>query len=163
MEIVVRPLKKSDWVSVSEIYKAGIATGIATFETEIPNWKNWDAKHISDCRFVAEVDHHVVGFAVLAKVSERPVYKGVAEVSVYVRHAFRRNHIGEHLLKHLIEASENRGFWTLQAGIFSENTASINLHVKCGFRIVGVRKKIGRLHGIWHDNHFLERRSYKID
>ena len=159
MKIVVRPLLKSDWSSVSKIYKAGIATGIATFETECPNWEQWNAKYVSNCRIVAVNEDVVVGFGVLAPVSKRIVYRGVAEVSVYVSDDFRGNHIGETLLKQLIKGSETEGFWTLQAGIFSENKASINLHLKCGFRIVGVREKIGKLKGKWNDNHFLERRS----
>ncbi|WP_303316893.1 GNAT family N-acetyltransferase [Flavivirga abyssicola] len=163
MEIVVRPLTKSDWNSVSKIYKEGINTGIATFETEVPNWQQWDAKYVSVCRFVALVKTTVVGFTVISPVSKRHVYKGVAEVSVYISNAFKGKHIGETLLKKLIEESEASGFWTLQASIFSENIASINLHVKCGFRVIGIREKIGQLNGKWYDNHFLERRSSKID
>ncbi|TGV01787.1 GNAT family N-acetyltransferase [Flavivirga rizhaonensis] len=163
MEIVVRPLTKSDWNSVSKIYQEGINTGIATFETKVPNWQQWDAKYVSVCRLVALVKTSVVGFAVLSPVSKRHVYKGVAEVSVYVSKAFKGNHIGETLLKKLIEESEASGFWTLQASIFSENIASINLHLKCGFRVIGIREKVGQLNGKWYDNHFLERRSSKID
>ena len=163
MEIVVRTLRKSDWSSVSKIYKEGIATGIATFETEVPNWQQWDAKYFSICRFVALIEGKVVGFGVLAPVSKRHVYKGIAEVSVYVSNAFKGKHIGETLLKQLIDESETNGFWTLQASIFLENIASINLHLKCGFRVVGIREKIGQLYGTWYDNHFLERRSCKID
>jgi len=159
MKIVVRPLLKSDWDSVSKIYKEGIATGIATFETECLNWEQWDAKYLSNCRIVAVNKDIVVGFGVLAPASKRIVYRGVAEVSVYVSDDFRGKHIGETLLRQLIEDSEKDGFWTLQAGIFSENKASINLHLKSGFRVVGIRKKIGRLNGKWYDNHFLERRS----
>tara|TARA_R110002050_G_scaffold57866_7_gene130273 strand:- start:68498 stop:68989 length:492 start_codon:yes stop_codon:yes gene_type:complete len=159
MEIVVRPLLKEDWHSVSRIYEEGIATGIATFETECPNWKQWDDKCISDCRIVAVFNNQIAGFAVLSPVSKRNVYKGVAEVSVYIAQDFRGNHIGELLLENLIDKSEEFEFWTLQASIFSENRASINLHQKCGFRIVGVREKIGQLHGRWHDNQLLERRS----
>ncbi len=157
--LVVRPLIKHDWGSVSEIYKEGIATGIATFETECPNWKQWNVKYLQCCRFVATIEDKVVGFAVLSPASKRKVYKGVAEVSVYVSEAFRGKHIGRKLLKVLINESEKVGLWTLQAGIFSENNTSINLHLKCGFRTIGVREKIGKLNGKWHDNHFLERRS----
>ena len=159
MEIVVRTLLKTDWDSVSKIYKQGIATGIATFETECPNWKKWDTKYISVCRIVAVYNQHIVGFSVLSKVSKRQVYNGVAEVSVYVLNKFKGKHIGETLLKYLIYESEINGFWTLQANIFSENMASINLHNKCGFRLVGVREKIGRLNGKWYDNQLFERRS----
>ncbi len=162
MEIVVRELLKTDWNAVSKIYAEGIATGIATFETEVPEWELWNEKYINVCRFVAELNNEVVGFTVLSQVSIRKVYKGVAEVSVYVSTNHRGHKIGETLLKQLINASEYHGFWTLQANIFSENTASINLHKKCGFRIVGIREKIGMLHGKWHDNHLLERRSNLI-
>lgn len=159
MAIVVRPLLKTDWTSVSKIYKEGIATGIATFETECLNWKQWNTKYVSDCRLVAVDDGFIVGFAVLSPVSKRLVYKGVAEVSVYVSENFRGKHIGETLLKELIKDSENKGFWTLQVSIFPENKASIHLHLKCGFRSVGVRDKIGKLKGKWFDNCLLERRS----
>ncbi len=163
MEIAVRLLLKTDWNSVSKIYKEGVATGIATFETECPNWNQWNIKYLQCCRFVAIIENKVVGFAVLSPVSKREVYKGVAEVSVYVLENSRGKHIGEKLLNTLINESEKEGFWTLQAGIFSENKASINLHIKCGFRIVGVREKIGKLNGKWYDNHFLERRSKIIN
>lgn len=158
MEIVVRPLLKTDWESVSKIYGEGIATGIATFETEVPTWQLWNEKYIEHCRIVAELNHEVVGFAVLSQVSKREVYKGVAEVSVYVSTNHRGKNIGKIVLIQLIKESESKGFWTLQAGIFSENIASIRLHEKCGFRVVGIREKIGKLHGKWHDNYLLERR-----
>ena len=121
MEIVVRTLLKTDWDSVSKIYKQGIATGIATFEIECPNWKKWDTEYISVCRIVAVYNQHIVGFSVLSNVSKRQVYNGVAEVSVYVLNKFKGKHIGETLLKHLVYESEINGFWTLQANIFSEN------------------------------------------
>jgi L-amino acid N-acyltransferase YncA len=159
MEIVVRPLLKTDWQSISKIYEEGIATGIATFETEVPNWELWNEKYLKHCRIVAELDREVVGFAVLSQVSKREVYKGVAEVSVYVSNSHKGQHIGETLLNHLIKESEANGFWTLQAAIFSENTVSIHLHKKCGFRVVGIREKIGKLYGRWYDNYLLERRS----
>ena len=159
VDILVRPLVKTDWEAVSRIYKEGIATGIATFETEVPSWKLWNKKYIQHCRIVAEHNRKVIGFAVLSQVSTREVYNGVAEVSVYISEQYRRHHIGETLLNKLIKESESIGFWTLQAAIFSENFASIRLHEKCGFRVVGIREKIGRLGGKWHDNHFLERRS----
>jgi phosphinothricin acetyltransferase len=162
MEIVVRELLNTDWNAVSNIYAEGVATGIATFETEVPKWKLWNEKYIEHSRIVAELNNEVVGFAVLSQVSKRKVYKGVAEVSVYVSTNHRGHKIGETLLKQLILESETHGFWTLQANIFSENIASINLHKKCGFRMVGIREKIGMLHGKWHDNHLLERRSKLI-
>lgn len=160
--LVLRPLLDSDWESVSEIYAEGIKTGMATFETEVPNWERWDKKHISSCRLVAELNGNTVGFAVLSKASNRKVYEGVAEVSVYVSEKHRGIRIGTTLLNQLVVDSEINGFWTLQAGIFSKNTASINLHVQCGFRVIGIREKIGKMNNEWHDNHFLERRSKKI-
>ncbi len=162
MEIAVRPLLKSDWDAVSNIYREGIATGMATFETVCPDWNQWHKKYLTSCRIVALYGGDVVGFGVLAPVSKRAVYKGVAEVSVYVSPEFWGKQIGETVLRTLIEKSESEGLWTLQASIFSENKASINLHVKCGFRIVGIRQKIGQLNGKWYDNHFLERRSKLI-
>lgn len=159
MTHVIRHFKENDWNSIARIYAEGIATGIATFETKVPDWKTWNDKYIKTCRVVAEVETQVEGFAVLSQASKRSVYKGVAEVSVYVSKEHQGEGIGEQLLKQLIKESETHGFWTLQAGIFSENKASIKLHEKCGFRIVGVRKKIAQLNGKWYDNQFLERRS----
>jgi len=160
--ISIRPLIKTDWTSISKIYADGIATGIATFETEIPNWEAWNEKYIESCRIVAVKKEMVVGFAVLSKVSSRQVYKGVAEVTVYVSKDYRGQYVGETLLKQLIKESETHGFWTLQAGIFSKNVASIEMHKKFDFRVIGIRKQIGQLNGKWHDNHFLERRSKLI-
>ena len=162
MEIVVRTLLIKDWTTVAKIYAEGIATGIATFETEIPSWEDWTTKYIDTCRIVAEINNQVVGFAVLTSVSKRKVYKGVAEVSVYIAEAYRNQTIGKTLLIALIKKSETQGFWTLQAGIFSENKASIHLFENCGFRVVGIREKIGMLNNKWFDNHFLERRSKSI-
>lgn len=159
MSIAIRPFKKEDFKDIINIYEEGIATGIATFETEIPDWKKWHKKYIKSCRIVAKVEDKAIGFAVLSRASKRKVYKGVAEVSIYVSDAFKGQGIGEKLLRQLIVESEQNGYWTLQAGIFSENIASIKLHEKCGFRLVGVREKIGQLNGKWCDNHFLERRS----
>jgi phosphinothricin acetyltransferase len=161
--VSIRPLLQKDWGAVSKIYAEGISTGMATFETEVPGWKQWHASHTESCRLVAVKDAMVIGFGALAKVSQREVYNGVAEVSVYVDRDFWRQQIGERLLNALITASEDQGFWTLQAAIFSLNEASIELHKKCGFRVVGLREKIGKLNGKWYDNHLLERRSLLID
>ncbi len=160
--VAIHSLVPSDWEAVLKIYAEGIDTKLATFETEILSWELWDKKYINSCRLVAEIDDQVVGFAVLSKVSQREVYKGVAEVSVYVAEDSRGKGIGEAILKQLIKESEDNGFWTLQAGIFSENLPSIELHKKCGFRVVGIKKKIGQLEGKWHDNHYLERRSKTV-
>ena len=159
MEIVVRALLIKDWRAVARIYADGIATGLATFETKVPSWEDWTTKYIDTCRIVAEINNQVVGFAVLSSVSNRKVYKGVAEVSVYIAETYRNKTIGKTLLIGLIEKSEAQGFWTLQAGIFSKNKASIQLFENCGFRVVGIREKIGMLNNKWLDNHLLERRS----
>jgi len=163
MEIVVRPFKKSDWKSVSKIYGEGLETGMATFEIETLSWEAWHKKYHENCRLVATSNDVVVGFAVLSIISNRLVYRGVAEVSIYIAKKFRGKHIGDTLLKALIEESETSGFWTLQANIFSENKPSIQLHLKNGFRLVGVREKIGQLKGKWYDNQLLERRSKNIN
>lgn len=162
MELKIRTFRKQDWASVSRIYAEGIATGIATFETEVPSFDVWNEKFIKNCRLVAIINNEVVGFAVISQVSKRKVYKGVAEVTIYIDKNQRGKGIGKQLLNTLIIESEKEGFWTLQAGIFLENKASIKLHEKCGFRIIGIREKIGKLKGKWHDNHFLERRSKSV-
>jgi L-amino acid N-acyltransferase YncA len=163
MKVSIRAFKKQDWASVSSIYKEGIATGIATFETEAPSYDVWGEKFIKNCRLVAEINNEVIGFAVLSQVSKRNVYKGVGEVTVYIAKNQRGKGVGKQLLTDLIVASEKEGFWTLQAGIFSTNKPSIQLHENCGFRIVGIREKIGQLHGIWYDNILMERRSKIIN
>ena len=162
MEVLLRAFNIHDWTSVSKIYAEGIATGIATFETEIPSWSVWDTKYLKNCRLVAEINNEVVGFAVLSQVSMRTVYKGVAEVTVYVGNSQRGNGIGKLLLQELILESEKHRFWTLQASIFSKNIASIALHKGCGFRLIGTREKIGQHKGIWYDNNIFERRSKKV-
>ena len=162
MNASIRIFEEKDWTSVSEIYAQGIATGIATFETKVPSYDVWNEKFIKTCRLVAVDGNQVVGFAVLSQVSKREVYKGVAEVTIYISESQRGKGIGKQLLDALVIESENDGFWTLQAGIFSLNHASIELHKKCGFRIVGLREKIGKRNGVWHDNVLMERRSKKF-
>jgi len=152
-------LNKKHWNQVAQIYREGIETGIATFETEVPNWEVWDASHLKSCRIVAKNNNEVVGWAALTSVSSRCVYGGVAEVSVYVSSKYRGQKIGTNLLEKLIEQSEKEGFWTLQSGIFAENKASIKMHQNAGFRIIGYREKIGKLNKLWKDNVILERRS----
>jgi L-amino acid N-acyltransferase YncA len=148
-----------DWTTVADIYRQGIETGNATFQQTIPSWEEWDAGHLKMCRLVAEKDGAVVGWASLSAVSSRCVYAGVAEVSIYVSRLHAGQGIGTRLLKALIGESEKEGFWTLQAGIFPENTPSLKLHEALGFRRVGFREKIGKLNGVWRDTLFLERRS----
>ena len=159
MELVAEELKPEDWPAVRAIYKEGITTGNATFETQVPAWEDWDASHLEDCRLVARRGGHIVGWGALSPVSGRCVYAGVAEVSVYVAAAARGQGIGKRLLRALIEVSERQGIWTLQAGVFPENEASIALHKSCGFREVGTRARIGQLRGVWRDVVLLERRS----
>jgi L-amino acid N-acyltransferase YncA len=156
----VDAMRPGDWPAVRDIYEAGIATGEATFQTEAPPWDAWDAAHLETCRLVARDEHDaVIGWAALGRVSARPVYVGVAEVSVYVAEQVRGQRIGLQLLTALIDASERDGRWTLQASIFPENEASVRLHERCGFRVVGRREKIARQYGRWRDTLLLERRS----
>lgn len=152
-------MAKADWPAVRRIYEQGIATGNATFETQAPNWEEWNEKALPHCRLAAVWKEEILGWAALSPYSTRPVYRGVAEVSIYVSLAHRGQGIGRLLMEELIRQSEANGIWTLQAGIFPENKASIGLHQKAGFRIVGFRERIGRLHGAWRDVVLLERRG----
>lgn len=162
MDYQIAAMRPEDWPAVRDIYREGIATGNATFETEPPVWQKWDSSHRQDSRLIARNADQVLGWAALSPVSGRLVYSGVAEVSVYVAASARGIGIGKVLLKALIEESETQGVWTLQAGIFPENTASIALHKSCGFRAVGVRQRIGQMNGNWRDVLLLERRSLRI-
>ncbi|MDQ4138994.1 MAG: N-acetyltransferase family protein [Bacteroidota bacterium] len=159
MSTLITPLQEQDWPAVADIYLEGITTGHATFRKEIPDWPDWDKNHIQSCRFVAKVENETVGWAALSPVSSREVYRGVAEVSIYIKQNNRGQRIGENLLKHLVTASELAGFWTLQAVIFPENVASIKIHEKAGFRVVGRRERIGKMDNVWRDTLLLERRS----
>ncbi len=154
-------LHPADWLHVRAIYLAGIATGQATFEQSAPDWEAWDRKHLPACRLVVRdrATSQAVGWAALTPYSARAVYAGVAEVSIYIVETMRGQGVGRRLLTALVDASEAAGVWTLQAGIFPENTASVRLHERCGFRIVGRRERIGQLHGLWRDVLLLERRS----
>jgi len=150
------------WEAVKTIYEDGIATGNASFQTSAPSWEEWNNDHIIHSRFIAVENGAVLGWAALTPVSGRCVYAGVAEVSVYVSPASQGKGVGKALLNALIESSEANGFWTLQAGIFPENKASVRLHESCGFRIIGAREKIGKMNGVWRDTLLLERRSAKF-
>lgn len=152
----------ADWPAVRAIYAEGIATRNATFETDTPEWGAWDRAHLDACRLVARVDGEVAGWAALSPVSDRCVYGGVAEVSVYVASDASGRGVGTALMRALIAASEEAGIWTLQAGIFPENEASIALHRRHGFRPVGVRERLGQHHGQWRDVALLERRSSRV-
>jgi L-amino acid N-acyltransferase YncA len=157
--MIVEDMTVDDWQAVRAIYQEGIATGHATFETTVPAWEEWDSNHLQDCRLVARREGQVVGWAALSPVSNRYVYRGVAEESVYVAESAWGQGIGTLLLQALIQASERAGMWTLQTGIFPENAASIALHKACGFRIVGRREHLGQMHGVWRDVVLMERRS----
>ncbi len=176
MHYPILPMLPELWPAVREIYRQGITTGNATFETELPDWEKWDSSHRKNCRLVAVEPleeeaaellvslnkRTVLGWAALSPVSTRRVYAGVAEVSVYVAAAARRRGVGKALLQALVQESEVNGIWTLQAGIFPENAASIALHKSCGFRKVGVRRSLGKLADAWRDVTLLERRSTTV-
>jgi L-amino acid N-acyltransferase YncA len=163
MTLSIEQMTEVDWPEVSLIYEQGIASGHASFETEVPDWRSWNSNHLQECRLVARDKDQVIGWAALSPVSGRCVYGGVAEVSVYVAGVLRGQGIGTVLLQRLVSASEESGLWTLEAGIFPENLASITMHEKCGFERVGLRKRLGRLNGVWRDVLLLERRSELID
>lgn len=151
------------WNAVKDIYVQGIVTGLATFQTDAPSWEEWDKSHLPDLRFIALSGKTIAGWAALSPVSSRCVYAGVAEVSLYIHENFKGKGYGTLLLQQLIAESEQQGIWTLQSGIFRENEASIALHKKSGFREVGFREKIGKLHGQWRDTVLMERRSLVIE
>jgi L-amino acid N-acyltransferase YncA len=157
--VQIRDLRPDDWPEVASIYREGIETGNATFETGVPSWEAWDAGHTPQHRLVALEDGRVVGWAAVSPVSERCCYAGVAEHSIYVAAAARGRGVGRALLAELIESTERGGIWTLQSGIFPENEASIGLHTALGFRVVGVRERLGHVNGVWRDVVLLERRS----
>ena len=155
-------MKPAHWTAVKRIYLEGIATGQATFQTTAPLWEEWDQSHLASCRLVATDQDEVLAWAALTPVSGRCVYAGVAEVSVYVAADARGKGVGKALLEMLVKESEKHNFWTLQAGIFPENSASLKLHQGAGFRIVGIRERIGQMNGRWQDTVLLERRSKLI-
>ena len=161
LEILIKSLESRDWEPLREIYREGLATGQATFETVAPTQSEWDAGHLPFGRIGADskLDERLIGWAALSSVSKRQAYAGVAEVSVYVAAAARGNGVGRALLQALILASETNGIWTLQASIFPENLASLRLHEGLGFRTVGQRERISRLNGVWRSTVILERRS----
>jgi len=160
--VIVRDLRSEDWPEVARIYREGIEAGNATFETEVPTWEAWDATHLPAHRFAAERDGRVVGWIALLPVSSRECYSGVAEVSLYVGEGERSQGVGRELVAAALESAERAGIWTLQTSVFPENEASLRLLRRFGFREVGVRERIGRLHGIWRDTVLVERRSEVI-
>jgi L-amino acid N-acyltransferase YncA len=155
----IEAMRAADWSGVAAVYAEGIATGDATFETEVPGWKEWNAAHLVEHRFVALQDEAVVGWVAASPVSGRCVYRGVVEESVYVAERSRGRGVGRLLLQRLIASTEASGVWTIETGIFPENVASLALHESCGFRRVGVRERLGSLDGRWRDVVLLERRS----
>lgn len=160
MDYIIDEMTKSDWEQVASIYLDGIKTGKATFQTEVPTWDNWNNGHIASCRLVVRSESRVLGWAALSATSSRCVYAGVAEVSIYIGDKHKGKGIGTALLEKLIKLSEETGFWTLQSGIISKNTASIGLHKNCGFREIGIREKVAKMNNKeWMDVTFMERRS----
>ncbi len=157
MEII--QLKPEHWDDVKRIYEEGIRTRNATFETRSPSWEEWDKKHHDSLRFVSVEDGKVTGWAALIPTSTREVYSGVMEVSIYIAEGHRGKGAGKALFDVLISESENNNIWSLLSVLFPENTASIKLHEKVGFRIIGVREKMGKMDGVWRDNIMMERRS----
>ena len=162
MDYFIDEMKPGDWEQVRSIFREGIATGYTTFETDAPSWEKWDAGHLEVARLVARNGDEVLGWAALSPVSNRDAYRGVAELSVSVKEENRGQGIGRALLEALIERSERSEIWTLQAAIFPENTASVKLHLRCGFREVGRRERIGKLNGTWRDTLLFERRSKTV-
>jgi L-amino acid N-acyltransferase YncA len=160
--VELRSLEPGDWPVVADIYWDGMRSGLATFETEVPSWETWDANHLADHRLVADLLGDVVGWAALSSASSRRCYAGVAENSVYVAAGARGLGIGRKLLEALIAGAEAAGIWTIQTSIFPENRASLALHERCGFRVVGTRRRIAKRDGVWRDTVFLERRSEVI-
>ena len=156
--VALRALTEDDWPAVADIYWDGMRDGLATFETEVPSWETWDAAHLAEHRLVAEQLGEVVGWAALSPASARRCYAGVVENSVYVARHARGRGIGRRLLEQLVAGANAAGIWTLQTSIFPENPASLALHQRCGFRVVGVRERIAKRDGSWRDTVLLELR-----
>jgi len=159
----IEPLRTEHWPDVARIYAEGIATRNATFETEVPSWEGWDRAHLAEHRLVATEGEAVLGWAALVPVSDRCVYGGVVENSVYVAASAQGRGIGGALLDALVDSTEAGGIWTIQTGIFPENEASVRLHERLGFRVVGRRERLGKLDGVWRDVLLLERRSGVVE
>ena len=162
MAVLIKPMADGDWPEVSRIYEAGIQTGYATFETSAPSWQDWNGSHLTHSRWIAVDGDQIIGWAALSPVSDRCVYGGVAEVSVYIDSKSRGRGVGQLLLDAAIKSSEENGIWTLTAAMFRENIGSAKLHERCGFRQIGYRERIGKLNGEWKDNLLYERRSPRI-
>jgi L-amino acid N-acyltransferase YncA len=161
INMIIRPMQLTDSEQVLEIFRMGIDTKNATFETEVPSWQDWNENHFLHSRFVAETDGLVSGWVALSPVSKRFAYRGVAEVSVYIHNDYQGKGLGSVLMEKVIESSEENGIWSVYSAVFPENKSSIALHKKYGFRVIGIREKIGQIDGIWRDTVSLERRSTK--
>lgn len=159
MNVLIEVMQPAHWPAVREIYREGIETGQATFETAVPTWEAWDNGHRPDCRLIARIDKQIAGWVALSPISKRQVYNGVAEVSIYIAASARGQGIGKIMMQALVAVSEEAGIWTLQSSVFPENEVSVALHQAVGFRIVGRRERIAQLHGSWRDTVLLERRS----
>ncbi len=156
--IAIRPLVREDWGSVARIYADGLATGVASFETAVPAWEDWDAGHLEAVRLVAELDGAVAGWLAAAPVSRRDCYRGVVEHSVYVDGAMQGRGVGRALLERLVADAPAHGIWTIQTSIIASNEPSLRLHESVGFRVVGRRERIAERDGVWHDTLLLELR-----
>jgi L-amino acid N-acyltransferase YncA len=154
----IRAMRRDDWPSVKAIYEQGIATGQATFETEAPDWEAWDGGHLAEPRLVAENEGAVVGWAALSPASPRSCYAGVVDESVYVAESARGQGVGTSLITELVAQADDAGIWTIQTSIFPENEASVALHLRVGFRVVGTRERVAQLDGVWRDTVLMERR-----
>ena len=152
-------IDESNYSEVAAIYQEGLDTGIASFETKAPIWEAWNASHINHSRIAAIANDEMLGWAALSPTSSRCVYGGVGEVSVYIGASARGKGVGSFLLNELIRSSEEHGLWSLQSGVFPQNKGSVALHLKCGFRQIGYRERIGQRNGEWFDNLLFERRS----
>ncbi len=158
-DIYITNFKKKDWEEIREIYKEGIETGYSTLETEVPTWEDWEKNLIKECRLIARNQEEIFGWAAITRFSNREVYSGVGDVSIYIKENARGEGIGKKLLNSLVEESEKHGYWTLQSKIFPNNISSINLHLKCGFRKVGIREAFGKRNEEPQDILLMERRS----
>jgi L-amino acid N-acyltransferase YncA len=156
---MIREMRDDDGARVLEIYRMGLETRNSTFETNVPAWDDWNTKHLRHSRYVYEENGCVLGWVALSPVSVRKVYEGVNEVSIYIDAHYLGRGIGSLLMEKVVESSERNGVWTLCSGIMAENTASIKLHEKFGFRVLGTRERIAQLDGKWRNTVLMERRS----
>jgi phosphinothricin acetyltransferase len=161
--VVLGDLLPEHWPGVARVFAEGIATGNATFETEVPSWGQWDSSHLPEHRFVALCGGIVLGWVAVRPVSDRCVYAGVVENSIYIGAQARGRGVGRLLLARMVDSTEAARIWTIQTGIFPENEASLRLHERVGFQVVGRRRRLGKLRGVWRDVLLLERRSDVVD